>query len=71
MKRHWILIAIGAGLGATAGWLYWSYIGCASGTCAITSDPLNSALYGTFVGGLFGSTVDGWMTRKTPNEQPL
>lgn len=41
---------IGIILGAIAGFLYWNYVGCASGTCAITSKPLNSILYGALMG---------------------
>lgn len=41
---------IGIALGAFAGWLYWHFIGCSSGTCAITSKPLNSTLYGALMG---------------------
>jgi hypothetical protein len=41
---------IGLTIGAIAGFLYWNYIGCASGTCAITSKPLNSTLYGALMG---------------------
>ncbi len=37
-------------IGAIAGWCYWYFVGCASGTCPITSKPLNSALYGSVVG---------------------
>ncbi|MFN7119948.1 MAG: DUF6132 family protein [Saprospiraceae bacterium] len=40
----------GAALGALAGWAYWYYIGCVSGTCTITSKPLNSTLYGALMG---------------------
>ncbi len=39
-------------LGALAGYLYYFYVGCASGTCAITSKPVNSTLYGALMGGL-------------------
>ncbi|MBK9717928.1 MAG: hypothetical protein IPQ02_08845 [Saprospiraceae bacterium] len=39
--------------GAVVGFLYYYYIGCASGTCAITSKPLNSSIYGAIMGGLF------------------
>jgi hypothetical protein len=46
------LTLIGVLLGAVAGYMYYSYIGCASGTCAITSKPLNSTLYGALMGGL-------------------
>lgn len=41
---------IGITLGAIAGFLYWNYVGCASGTCAITSKPINSTLYGAIMG---------------------
>jgi hypothetical protein len=42
------LISTGAGIlvGAVAGYLYYRYIGYNSGTCVITSKPLNSTLYG-------------------------
>ena len=41
---------LGILLGAAAGYLYWQQVGCASGTCAITSKPLNSTLYGAIMG---------------------
>jgi len=53
MTRKSILInVIGVVIGAIAGYLYYFYVGCASGTCAITSKPLNSTLYGAVMGGL-------------------
>jgi len=47
------LTIIGVVLGAIGGYLYYLFVGCASGTCAITSKPLNSTLYGSLMGGLF------------------
>jgi hypothetical protein len=47
-----MLYIIGAILGAIAGYLYWQQVGCDSGTCAITSKPLNSTLYGAMMGAL-------------------
>jgi hypothetical protein len=51
------LYFIGALLGAIAGFLYWKYVGCLTGTCAITSNPLRSTLYfsmmGTLLFGMF------------------
>jgi hypothetical protein len=44
---------IAIALGALAGYAYWYYIGCNSGSCAITSSPLNSSIYGAVMGGLF------------------
>lgn len=46
------LYVIGAVAGALAGYLYWQQIGCASGTCMITSKPVNSTAYGALMGGL-------------------
>lgn len=51
-KKAIIITAIGIIVGAIAGYLYYFYVGCASGTCAITSKPLNSTLYGALMGGL-------------------
>ena len=46
------LAIIGVILGAIGGYLYYHYGGCSSGTCPITSKPLNSTLYGALMGGL-------------------
>ena len=35
---------LGATIGGIAGYFYWQQVGCASGTCAITSKPVNSTL---------------------------
>ncbi|MBF2709044.1 DUF6132 family protein [Flavobacterium soyangense] len=51
-KKSMIIRGIGIIIGAIAGYLYYFYVGCASGTCAITSKPLNSTLYGALMGGL-------------------
>ena len=44
------LSIFGALIGALAGFLYYIFIGCASGTCMITSKPINSTLYGALMG---------------------
>lgn len=46
------LYLIGTVVGAVAGYIYWQQVGCISGTCAITSKPLNSTLYGSMMGAL-------------------
>ncbi|MCC6185629.1 MAG: hypothetical protein IT256_00600, partial [Chitinophagaceae bacterium] len=50
--KHKLTIA-GLVLGAIGGYAYYHFVGCASGTCAITSKPINSTLYGSMMGGLF------------------
>lgn len=49
IKKHWLKIA-GAAAGAVAGYAYYFYVGCASGTCPITSNPYISVIYGAFMG---------------------
>lgn len=52
------LVIIGAILGAIGGFAYWYFVGCANGTCMITSKPLNSSIYGALMGGLFFSIFE-------------
>ena len=57
--KYWIiknkLLFIGAVLGAIAGFLYWKYVGCLTGTCAITSNPIRSTIYFAVTGALLFS----------------
>ncbi|WP_227018788.1 DUF6132 family protein [Sinanaerobacter chloroacetimidivorans] len=41
---------IGAAIGGALGFAYYKFVGCSSGTCPITSKPLNSILYGAVMG---------------------
>ncbi len=54
--KKWIqqnkLIIFGAIIGGLLGFIYYYFIGCSSGSCAITSKPLNSTIYGALLGGL-------------------
>ncbi|HAD33043.1 MAG TPA: hypothetical protein DCF44_00800 [Chitinophagaceae bacterium] len=52
-----IFTIMGVILGAMSGYLYWKFVGCSSGTCAITSRPLNSTLYGAVMGGLLLNNI--------------
>lgn len=54
IKKH-ALVLTGILVGAIGGYLYYYFVGCSSGTCAITSKPLNSTLYGAMMGGLLFS----------------
>ncbi|MDB4264530.1 DUF6132 family protein [bacterium] len=51
-KKAINLTTIGVVIGALEGYIYYAEIGCISGTCAITSKPLNSTLYGDLMGRL-------------------
>jgi hypothetical protein len=39
-------------IGSVGGYLYYHFIGCVAGSCPITSQPINSTLYGALMGGL-------------------
>ena len=54
-KRHWLTL-LGIALGAAGGFLYWNFIGCTTGTCPITSSPINSSVRGAIIGGLLLSS---------------
>jgi hypothetical protein len=62
----WIL---GITLGAFAGFLYWYFIGCNSGTCAITSSPVNSTLYGGLMGGLLINSFNNPLKKEDPERK--
>lgn len=53
---------IGIIAGGVAGFLYWKFIGCASGTCPITSNKYISVIYGALLGSLLLSTIAGSTT---------
>jgi len=55
LVKKYALIIIGIIAGAIGGYLYYKFVGCTSGTCAITSKPINSTLYGAWMGGLLFS----------------
>lgn len=43
-------------IGGTAGFLYYYFIGCTSGSCAITSNPYGSIITGSLLGFLLTSS---------------
>jgi hypothetical protein len=50
LNRNNILIISGISIGTLGGFLYYYFIGCQSGGCAITSSPWLSMLWGAAVG---------------------
>jgi hypothetical protein len=60
--KNWMMWGIGIIIGAASGYLYWYYVGCMSGSCAITSSPVNSTLYGSLLGAL---TVNAFRPART------
>ena len=49
IKKHILKIA-GIIVGGIAGFAYYHFVGCASGTCPITSSPYISTIYGALMG---------------------
>lgn len=58
MKNFFIkykLGIVGIVVGGILGYAYYHFIGCTTGTCAITSKPINSTAYGMMMGYLMFS----------------
>lgn len=53
--------------GGIGGYFYWRDIGCATGTCPITSKPLNSIVYFAILGYLVIGTISQWRRYKEEN----
>ena len=67
IKNYW-LISTGVLVGVAGGYLYWQQIGCVTGTCPITSSPINSSLYGAMMGGVLFSMFKKDKVRVKKNE---
>jgi hypothetical protein len=59
-----IKLLVSTVVGLVGGYAYYYFIGCNSGSCAITSSPVNSMIWGTFMGVTFG-----WPTKKDFEKQ--
>jgi len=63
LTKHKIGI-LGVFLGGILGFAYYFFIGCETGTCAITSKPFNSSVYGMVMGYLMFSMFDNSKIQK-------
>jgi len=67
--KNWIInhktSIIVALTGAIFGFLYWYFIGCSSGSCAITSVWYRTMLYGAIMGWLVGDFVKTTSNKKS------
>jgi hypothetical protein len=55
--------------GAVGGFLYWKFIGCTSGTCAIKSVWYWSTLWGATVGYLLGDFIQDYLNKRKTKEE--
>lgn len=68
MKKS-LVWGMGLVIGAAAGYLYWYYVGCVSGSCAITSSPVNSTLYGSVLGALVANAFSPAKKKSEDHDQ--
>ena len=59
MKNVWIKRILLALAGGAAGFAYYSFIGCTSGACPISSNPYVSTGYGALMGVVAGWSSNG------------
>ncbi len=62
LNNFWSIV--GGFFGGLFGYFYWRDIGCATGTCPITSKPLNSIIYFAVLGYFMIGTISQWRTFK-------
>jgi len=62
-KFFWFL-AIFTTLGGVGGFLYWKFVGCASGTCPIQSVWYFSTMWGMAMGYLIGDMIGSFILKR-------
>lgn len=68
-KRKVLITSAFIAGGFIAGFSYWHFIGCTSGTCPLTSNWYNSTLIGGVMGYLLSDSFIG--KKKTNNQQEV
>ena len=63
-----VISAIGTVIGAIGGYMYYLIVGCSSGTCAITSSPWQSTIWGAAMGFLLGDILNS-LSKKDKSER--
>jgi len=71
--KNWILThkknIILAIIGAIAGYLFWYYVGCESGSCAITSVWYRTTIYGALMARLLSDVSFKQTKKEKTNEE--
>jgi F0F1-type ATP synthase assembly protein I len=52
-----VKLIAGIVIGAVLGFAYYKFVGCASGACPITSNPIISTIYGAVMGALVSGAL--------------
>ena len=63
VRKHFLKIIM-VPIGGIAGFLYWRFIGCESGTCPIKSVWYWSTLYGVILGYLIADLAVSYLDRR-------
>jgi F0F1-type ATP synthase assembly protein I len=50
VSSHILKVIAGVVIGGALGYLYYRFVGCASGACPITSNKYSATLYGALMG---------------------
>jgi hypothetical protein len=58
-KQKYFRLILGGLAGAVIGLLYWKFVGCSSGHCAITATPYRSTIMFSLMGALFARDKPG------------
>lgn len=69
MNKLIIKLLIFSTAGASLGFAYYYFIGCQSGSCPITSNPVISTLYGLMVGVVAGFDTRIFKAKKQDSEE--
>jgi hypothetical protein len=56
-KKKTLIVLSGIAIGLIAGFAYWKFVGCQSGTCPLTSKWHTSTLFGGILGYLFADSI--------------
>lgn len=59
MKNKWLRRTVFVGVGALAGFGFYYFIGCNTGACPLTSNPIISIGYGSVMGLMFSTDITG------------
>lgn len=66
--KKWFIRILVALAGGTAGYVYYHYVGCITGTCPITSNPILSIGYGAMIGLVLVWNRGPHTSRRSPND---
>ena len=50
LSKNLVITLVASAAGTLGGFLYWQQVGCLTGSCLITSSPVNSSIYGGVMG---------------------